>query len=174
MITCSRYCSVGSRNCKCRKPILWCVRGIVFQGKERNSKYKDDVTFLLCSYIQTYWFAKVGKGPVKHGSRWLVHAERCWTLCFVGARMYILLGWVQFQSWLTMPTFFICSTYCLVVGEGKDISNMTQDAKLVHMLNIVFCVEKGLNFMIMTSRMTRQVNLLHMLNVLCCRAEGGR
>ena len=73
-----------------------------------------------------------------------------------------------------MPTFFICSTYCLVVGEGKDISNMTQDAKLAHMLNIVFCVEKGLNFMIVTSRMTRQVNLFHMLNVLCCRAEGGR
>ena len=75
-----------------------------------------------------------------------------------------------------MPTFFVCSTYCLVVGERerKDISNMTQDAKLVHMLNIVFCVEKGLIFMIMTRRMTRQVNLLHMLNVLCCRAEGGR
>ena len=45
-------CNVGSQNCKCRKPILWCNRGIVFQGKERSSKYKDDVTFLLCSYIQ--------------------------------------------------------------------------------------------------------------------------
>ena len=31
---------------------LVCSRYIVFQGKERSSKYKDDVTFLLCSYIQ--------------------------------------------------------------------------------------------------------------------------
>ena len=25
---------------------------MTLQGKERSSKYKDDVTFLLCSYIQ--------------------------------------------------------------------------------------------------------------------------
>jgi hypothetical protein len=46
---------VGSRNCEfrnwLRKPLLWFVRGIVFQGKERSSKYKGYVTFLLCSYI---------------------------------------------------------------------------------------------------------------------------
>ena len=59
-----------------------------------------------------------------------------------GQNVYI--AWLGPISIMTHDGF-ICSTYCLVVGEGKDISNMTQDAKLVHMLNIVFCVGKGLN-----------------------------
>ena len=55
---------------------------------------------------------------------------------------------------------FVCSTSCFVVGEGKDISNMTQDAKWVHMLNKVFCrgpEDKSI-------AMTQHVNFLHMLN----------
>ena len=42
-----------------------------------------------------------------------------------------------------MPIVIDCSTYCFVVGEGRDIINMTQDAKLVHMLNLVFSRRRG-------------------------------
>ena len=55
---------------------------------------------------------------------------------------------------------FVRSTSCFVVGEGKDISKMTQDAKSVHMWNKVFCrgpEDKSI-------AMTQHVNFLHMLN----------
>ena len=57
----------------------------------------------------------------------------------------------------------MCSTSCFVVGEEKDISNMTimtQDAKLVNMLNKVFCRGPGDK----SIAMTQHVNFLHMLN----------
>ena len=61
---------------------------------------------------------------------------------------------------MTRSSNFVCSTSCFVVGEGKDISNMTQDAKSVHMSNKMFCrgpVDKS-------TAMTQHVNFLHMLN----------
>ena len=57
--------------------------------------------------------------------------------------------------------FQFCSfNVFFVVGEGKDISNMTQDAKSVHMSNKVICrgpEDKSI-------AMTQHVNFLHMLN----------
>ena len=61
---------------------------------------------------------------------------------------------------MTRSSNFVRSTSCFVVGEGKDISNMTQDAKPVHMSNKVFCrgpEDKSI-------AMTQHVNFLHMLN----------
>ena len=49
---------------------------------------------------------------------------------------------------------------CCRGRKRKDISNMTQDAKLVHMSNKVFCrgpEDKSI-------AMTQHVNFLHMLN----------
>ena len=61
---------------------------------------------------------------------------------------------------MTRSSNFVRSTSCFVVGEGKDISNMTQDAKSVHMSNKVFCRgPEGKSI-----AMTQHVNFLHMLN----------
>ena len=40
---------------------------------------------------------------------------------------------------MTQDAFFsMCSTYCFVVGEGKDNFDISHDAMLVHTLNIAF------------------------------------
>ena len=66
---------------------------------------------------------------------------------------------------MTQDAFLsMCSTYCLVVGEGKDISNMTQDAKLGHMLNVAVCTGQEEGEEIIT--MTQNANYDHMFKVL--------
>ena len=39
--------------------------------------------------------------------------------------------------------FFMCSTYGVVVGEGKEHFHISQDAMLIHTLNIMFCRGQG-------------------------------